>query len=79
MANKAMIITGCALMAISACVSVPILTGTPVTIAMGPVAIHYSQDTDFEFDLETECLHDSCPIIEYRVGLPGQEIWQVGI
>jgi len=78
MANKAMIITGCALMALSACFTVPILSGTPITLAVGPMSVSYSQETDFEFDLDADCLSDHCPIIEYRVGLPGQEAWRVG-
>jgi hypothetical protein len=67
MVMKSLAIGGALILAVSAPLTLPIMQGKAVTLALGPVAVSYQRDEGVELDLEGSCLIDHCPFFVLRV------------
>ncbi len=47
-------------------VTVPVVAGTPVTLAIGALEISYDRQAGLDLDFKANCLLDTCPIAQVR-------------
>lgn len=53
---------------VTAPVTVPLWSGAPVSLTAGPVAVTLHKERGIEFELDQDCILDTCPIVGLRIG-----------
>ncbi|WP_203293951.1 hypothetical protein [Maricaulis parjimensis] len=63
---KSLALMGLATSLVSLPVTLPVATGSPVTLAVGAVQLHYDRQSGLDVDFEASCLVQTCPFAEVR-------------
>ena len=70
MVLKSLALAGLAASLISLPVTLPVVAGTPVTLAVGALEISYDRRAGLDVDFKANCLLDTCPLAEVRFERP---------
>jgi hypothetical protein len=76
MVMKSVAIGTALMLALSTPVTLPVMQGKALTLAIGPVALSYQRDDGVDFGLEGRCLTDQCPFFVLRVEEPSSIVEQ---
>ena len=63
---KSLAFAGLATTLICLPVTLPVIAGTPVTLAVGALEISYDRQVGLDLDFQANCLLETCPMAEVR-------------
>ncbi|WP_300540980.1 hypothetical protein [Maricaulis sp.] len=79
MMAKSFFIAGLASILASLPVTVPVISGTPVTVTVGGIALEIDRRNGVDIDLDPVCFVQTCPLAQLRIGADDAPVYLTGV